>query len=130
VRVYSYSSESLTFVEAKWTLAKLATGGILMGVILLFAFMELNQSVGNAIGSRSTTALKTENSILRQQMSLIAPRVSKLEARAVQLEGRANELHKLLRRHRSVRHVASSFKNAAEGSKKQSLMAAAKDPLP
>jgi hypothetical protein len=130
MKLYSYSSELLTFVEAKWTLAKLVTGGILIGTILLFGFIELNQSVGNTLGSRSSNALMAENDILRQQLNLISPRVSKLEIQAEQMKERASGLHKLYQRRKNVRDTVISFTNATGGPKPRSLMAAAKSPRP
>jgi len=130
MKLYSYSSESLTFVEAKWTLAKFATGGILLGTIILLGFMELNQSVGNTLESRSSNAISAENDILRQQLNQISPRVSKLEIQLEQLRDRASGLHKLLQRRNNARDTVISFTNATVGPKLQSLMAAAKCPRP
>jgi hypothetical protein len=96
VKLYSYSIELLTFVEAKWVIAKFAISGILIGTIILFGVIKLNQSVGNVLGSRSANTLAAENNFLRQQVSLISPRVSKLEMQARQLNERANEFHMLL----------------------------------
>jgi hypothetical protein len=62
---YHYSDVLLTFVKAKWTLAKFATGGVVIGTILLFGFLELNPSVGNAIGTRSAGSLAADNELLR-----------------------------------------------------------------
>jgi len=59
-----------TLVEAKGIIAKSAIGGILIGVIILFGVMKLNQSSGNALGSRSANTLVAENNFLRQQVSL------------------------------------------------------------
>ena len=130
MKLYSYSSESLTFVEAKWTLAKFATGGILLGTVILLGFMELNQSVGNTLESRSSNAISAENDILRQQLNQISPRVSKLEIQLEQLRDRASGLHKLLQRRNNARDTVISFTNATVGPKLQSLMAAAKCPRP
>jgi hypothetical protein len=60
MKLYSYSNDLLTFVEAKWPVAKLATGGILIVTILLFGFITLNQSVGNGLESRSAKTLTAE----------------------------------------------------------------------
>ncbi|MGA3288245.1 MAG: hypothetical protein ABSD46_12555 [Bacteroidota bacterium] len=102
MKLYSYSSELLTFVEAKWALAKLATSGILMGTVILFGAIKLNQSVGNALESRSANTLAAENNFLWQQVSLILPRVSKLEMQARQLNKCGNKLHMFLHRREIV----------------------------
>jgi hypothetical protein len=126
VKLYSYSSERHTFVEAKWATPKFATVGILMGTVILFGVITLNQSVGNALGSRSANTLATENDILRQQVSLISSRVSKLEMQARQSRERANKLQMLLHRRKIAGDTVSSFTNANEGFKLQSAILAAK----
>jgi hypothetical protein len=126
VKLYSYSSELLTFVEAKWVIAKFAIGGILIGIIILFGVIKLNQSVGSAVGSRSANTLAAENNFLRQQVSLILPRVSKMEMQARQLNEHANKLHMLLPCRKIVGGTVSSFTNATNGLKPQSLISAAR----
>jgi hypothetical protein len=110
VRLYSYSNKLHTFVEAKWVMTKFAIGGILMGVILL-GVMRLNQSVANALGSRSAETLAAENQILRSQLVLISPRVNELELQAKQLDERVNKLHALLDGRKIVRDTAWRFTN-------------------
>jgi hypothetical protein len=124
MKLYSYSSELLTFVEAKWAKAKLATIGIVIGTIIFFGFIELNQSVGNAYGSRSAITLAAENNILRQQLRLMSPRVSKLEMQARQLHEHADKLHMLLHRREIVGDTLSRFTYATKGSDRQSLIPA------
>jgi hypothetical protein len=126
VKLYSYSSELLTFVETKWVITKFATGGILIGTVILFGVIKLNQSVGNALGSRSVSTLASENNFLRQQVSLISPRVSKLEMQARQLNEHANKLHMLLQGGKVVGDTVSSFTNSTKGFKLQSLITAVK----
>jgi hypothetical protein len=117
VKLYSYSSELLTFVEATWAKAKLATCGILIGTIIFFGFIKLDQSVGNVLGSRSAKTLAAENDFLRQQISLISPRVSKLEMRARQLREHADKLQMLI-----VGDTLSRFMFATKVSESQSLI--------
>ncbi len=80
MKLYSYSSELLTFVEAKWYRARLATLGVLVGTIMFFGFMKLNQAVGITSGSRLAHRLAEENSALRQESILISPRLSELKS--------------------------------------------------
>jgi hypothetical protein len=124
VKLYSYSSELLTFVEAKRAKAKLAACGILMGTIIFFGFIKLDQSVGNALESRSANTLAAENNFLRQQISLISPRVSKLEMQASQLVERDNRLHMLLHHRMIAGDTVSRFTYATNGLKLQSLIPA------
>jgi hypothetical protein len=114
VKLYSYSSELHAFVEATWAIAKFVTGGILVGTVILFGVITLNQSEGNALGSRPANTLAAENDFLRQQLSLISPRVSKLEMQARQLNERANTLHMLLLRRKIVGDTVLSFANATK----------------
>lgn len=96
MKLYSYSRESQTFVEAKWARAKFALLGIVFGTILLFGFSKLNQSFADTLGSRETDTLSSQNRILRQQLSLMSPRVDELEMQTKQLVEHANKLHNLL----------------------------------
>ena len=130
MKLYFYSGQVLTFVDAKWTLAKFAAGGILLGILLLFGVVKLNQSVADTLGTHSANALAAENNVLRQQLSLISPRVSKLETQAEELKERATGLRKLLQRHKIVRGTALSFTIATDGPKLRPLMAAARSPRP
>ncbi len=115
VKLYSYSSELLTFVEAKWAIVKLAASGILVGAVILFGVVELNPSVGNALGSRSTKTLTSDNNFLRQQVSLISYRVNKMEMQTKQLHEYANTLNILLYSRKIDRDTVSSFTNAIKG---------------
>jgi hypothetical protein len=116
VRLYSYSNKLHVFVEVKWVMAKLAIGGILMGIILL-GVIRLNQSVAYALGSHSTETLAAENQILRGQVSLISPRVNELEMQAQRLDERVNKLHALLDRRMIVRDTAWRFTDVTKVTK-------------
>lgn len=126
MKLYSYSSDLLRFVDAKWIIAKLTLGGILLGIIILFGAIKLNQSVDSAVGYRSASTLTAENNFLRQQVSLISPRVSKLEIQARQLDGQAKKLHILLHFRKIAGDTVSGLTNAAAGLKSQSSIPAAR----
>ncbi len=116
MELYSYSSELLTFAVAKWTKAKVAACGILIGSIIFFGFIKLDHSVGNVLGSRSANTLAAENVFLRQQIRLISPRVRKLEMQARQLHEHADKLQMLV-----AGDTVSRFTYATNGSELQSL---------
>jgi hypothetical protein len=97
-----------------------------VGVAILFGVFTLNQSVDNAVVSRSAHTLAAENDVLRRQLSSISPRVSKLEMQARQSQERANELSMLLHRCKITGDTVSSFTNATKGSKLRSANLAAK----
>jgi hypothetical protein len=65
MKLYSYSREVHTFVEAKWITAKCTTAGIIIGTIVLFGVIKLNQSVDQAFGFHSANTLAAENDLLR-----------------------------------------------------------------
>jgi hypothetical protein len=126
VKLYSYSSKLLTFVEAKWIKAKFAAAGILIGIIIPFGIIKLDQSVSFALGSRSASTLASENNFLRHQVHVITYRVSKFEMQAAQLNERADKLHFLLHDSRILGDTASRFKRADKEIKHQSLIRATK----
>ncbi len=117
MKLYSYSTELLTFVESKWTKTKFAVCGILIGTIIFFGFIKLDQSVGNVLGSHSANRLAAENEFLRQEIRLISPRVSKLETQARQLGDHAGKLQILI-----AEDTLSRFIYATKGSELQSLI--------
>jgi hypothetical protein len=116
VKLYTYSDKLHTFVEAKWVMTKFAIGGVVIGIILL-GVLRLNQSVANALGSRSTETLAAENQILRRQLTLISPRVNELDMQASQLDERFNKLHALLGGRKIVTDTAWRFANTTKTTK-------------
>ena len=130
MKLYSYSSKLLTFVEAKWVILKFTTVGALMGIVILFGITELNQSVGFALGSHSASTLTSENNFLRQQVDQISPRVSMLEMQAKQLNERADNLHLLHHSGKIVGDTISKFTNVTKEFKSKSLIFASKSYRP
>lgn len=86
MKLYYYSSELHTYVEAKWVRTKVITGGILVGIIMLFGFAALNQSSW----SRSADTLHGRNEILQLRVSVAAQQLNELEMLARQLRERAD----------------------------------------
>lgn len=121
MKLYSYSSELLTFVEAKWYRARLATLGILVGTIMFFGFMKLNQAVGITSGSRLAHRLAEENSVLRQESILISPRLSKLKIQVKQLSDQDDKLHQLLNHQEIFGDTVTGFTYANQWLKLQPL---------
>jgi prophage DNA circulation protein len=125
MKLYSSSGNVFKTVEAKWVIIKYGIGGILLGAIILFGVMKLNQSEANAHESRSASTLEAENNFLRQQVSLISDQMKKMEMQAEQLRERANRLDMLLHGSTMERDTASSFTKAAGGLKPRSSIYAA-----
>ena len=126
MKLYSYSGKLLTLIEARWIKAKFATAGILIGIVIPFGLLKLNQSVGNTLGSRTANTLAADNNFLQWQMNLISPRASKMEMQAIQLNERADNLRLLLLSGKRVGDTVSIFTNAAKEFKHQSLILAEK----
>jgi hypothetical protein len=122
LKLYTYSSELLTFVDADWAKAKFTTCGILIGAVLFFGFMKLNQSGGTSTASRSAVTLAAENDLLRSRLSLISPRVSNLEMQTARFNERINNLLVVLRRSRAVGDEVSLFMNVNKEIKPQSVI--------
>jgi hypothetical protein len=122
LKLYSYSSELLKFVEAKWARAKLATCGILIGTIIFFSFgfVKLNQSFGDTPESRSANEFASENEILRQQIRMMSPRVSKLKMQVGKLSEQDNKLHLLLDHQEALGGTVRGFTYATKWFKFQS----------
>lgn len=109
MRLYFYSNKSHSFVAVKWGMAKLFTGGVLVGSIMFFGLLKMNQSGSSTTGAHSANTLAAENDILRQQLNVLAPRMNDLEMQAGQLHERANRIQMLLDRSEAVGNVFSAL---------------------
>jgi len=130
VRLYSYSSKLHNFAEVKWFTAKYAIGGILIGAVVLFGAIKLNQSVSAALGIQSTSTLTAENNFLRHQVSFISTKVNKLEMRTAQLDKCADNLNLLLHGSKIAGDTVPGFTNTAKSFKVQPMVYAAKNSRP
>jgi hypothetical protein len=130
MKLYSYSSESLNFVEVKWIIVKFAILGIIIGIVILFCVIEPNQSVVRALGYYSTNTLAAENNFLRDQISFITARVSRLEMKATQLNERADNLDRVLHRDKIACDTVTKFTNVSKLLKSKPLLYAAKSSRP
>ena len=113
MKLYSYSSAKLTFVDAKSTMIKFVAKGVLIGAVISFGLITLGQAFGNAIGYQSENTIATENDILRGQVKLFSVHVSTLEYRAKQLTEGADQLRVILGGSTMVDDTISRFTNAA-----------------
>jgi hypothetical protein len=120
VKIYSYSSELLTFVDAKWTRARLAAFGVLIGTILFYGFIKLNQSVGFTSGARTAKMLAVENNVLRQELISIPPRLKKLEGQTKELCAQDDNFHVLLKHQEIIGDSVTGFTDPGEWLKLQS----------
>ncbi|HWP82650.1 MAG TPA: M23 family metallopeptidase [Bacteroidota bacterium] len=93
-RLYYYSTDSLDFVEAKWTRTKLAVVTLVSSVAFLVAAFEVNHLLQDplGIGFNSMRALVAENTLLKNQLNQITRRLAGLEYRLNELNEQNNEL--------------------------------------
>jgi hypothetical protein len=121
VKIYSYSSELLIFVEEKWVRPKLAVVSALIGISLFFGMIKLNQSAGFTSGARAAKMLVVENSVLRQELIALPPRLSTLEVQTKGLGTQDNDLHALFTHQEIIGDSVTGFTNPGEWLKLNSL---------
>jgi len=114
VKIYSYSSELLTFVEEKWIRPKLAVVCALIGISLFFGMIRLNRSTGITSGARAAKMLVVENSVLRQELIAIHPRLNKLGVQTRSLGTQDNDLHAFLAHQEIVGDSVTGFTDSAK----------------
>lgn len=124
MKLYSYSSELLTFAEVKWAKVKYGAGGLFIVVIIVFGFITLHEPIGSALGFRTENKLAVENDVMRQELSLMSPRVSKMERNVRQLHEDDNILHLLVYPRKIAGDTVSRFTDASKGSNVQSPVTA------
>ena len=98
LRLYYFSKSSLSFHELKWGKTKLTLLGVVMGVVLLWITIEINQLNSDAlgIGIARTKALLNENRVLKEQLRVVAGRINVLEKRLAQINEEGNQLRLLV----------------------------------
>ena len=121
LKVYSYSSDLLTFVEEKRVKVKLAVIGVLIGTSLFCGMIKLNQSVGFTSGARAAKMLMTENNVLRQELIVIPRRLNTLDVQIKGLDTQNNDLHALLTHQEITGDSVTGFTNPELWVKLQSL---------
>ncbi|MEX2189323.1 MAG: hypothetical protein WEB33_01365 [Bacteroidota bacterium] len=102
VKLYYYSREQSTIVEAKWVPLAL-TAGVLVCAILVIGAMKLNQSMGFVFESPSIGPLTVENAVLQRQVHLLSPRVYALEASMRRLSEGFESFEAVLRNDEALR---------------------------
>lgn len=94
LRFYTFSDSSLSFVEVRWALTKIASATLAIAAVVSAVLFEANQAAGDVLGLGVGRGqyLTAENKILRTQLSLISGRLEKLEGQLLALNERDNEL--------------------------------------
>lgn len=93
MKLYCYSSELHTFVDARWAIVKFVAGRVFIGTVIILGVLKLYQFYSTATESRPPSVVAAENRILRQQLNLISPRLKKLELQTQQFQERVNTLY-------------------------------------
>jgi hypothetical protein len=114
MKLYAYSVELSTFVEAKWAIVKFTIVGVILVLVIAFGIMKLNQPP--ALVYERVNTLPAENDYLRQQVNLLSLRTGSLETEAGQLNERSDRLKLLLYSRKIAMDTVSRFSNAVQKS--------------
>ncbi len=92
-RLYRYSTDGLVFREVRWGRTRLATLGMVLGMVLLAIAAEVNQRYDDPIGLGivQNAALLRENRVLREQLKFIGSRIEKVQKNLDNLGDQGNE---------------------------------------
>lgn len=102
MKLYYYSHEQSTIVEAKWVPLAF-TAGVLVCTMFIIGAMKLNQSMVFVFESASVGPLTVENFILQRQVHLLSPRVHALEANMRRFRERFDGFEAVLRNDEALR---------------------------
>ncbi len=93
-RLYYFSAESLSFKPLRWAKSKYVGIGIGLGIIVLWATIEINQFTGDVLGLgfAQTSVLLSENQVLHSQLRSLSGKLDALDKRLTSLNQRGNEL--------------------------------------
>jgi murein DD-endopeptidase MepM/ murein hydrolase activator NlpD len=92
--LYYFSRESLSFKPLRWAKLKYVGIGVGLGVIALWATIEINQFTGDklGLGFAQTNVLLSENQLLQNQLKLLSEKLTVLDKRLASLSQQGNEL--------------------------------------
>jgi murein DD-endopeptidase MepM/ murein hydrolase activator NlpD len=93
-RLYYFSAESLSFKPLRWAKSKYVGIGIGLGIVVLWATIEINQYTGDVLGLgfAQTSVLLSENQVLHNQLRFLSGKLDALDKRLTSLSQRGNEL--------------------------------------
>ena len=97
-KLYSFSLESLTFKEARWTRTRLLVSGLLIGLAIFFSLYAINQYYYNdvfGLGFIQNNALVNENRVLQNQLQYLTQRLDVMQKQLHLLGNKGNELRLL-----------------------------------
>jgi len=93
-RLYYFSTESLSFKPLRWAKSKYIGIGIGLGIIALWATIEINQVTGDVLGLgfAQTSVLLNENQLLHSQLKFLSAKLDVLDKKLTSLNEHGNEL--------------------------------------
>jgi murein DD-endopeptidase MepM/ murein hydrolase activator NlpD len=96
-KLYKFSTKSLMFHEVRWARTRLMVTGILMGGVLLWSLITLNQHYGDVLGLGfiQQTALVNENRVLQNQLQFLTHQMNSIQKQLNLLGDKGNEMRLL-----------------------------------
>jgi murein DD-endopeptidase MepM/ murein hydrolase activator NlpD len=94
VKLYRFSTESLSFTEARWARTRILATGLLLSGSALWALFAVNQQYGDVLGlgSIQRSALVNENRILQGQLQFLSHKLDDVMTQMNALGDRDNQL--------------------------------------
>jgi murein DD-endopeptidase MepM/ murein hydrolase activator NlpD len=96
-KLYRFSLESLTFHEARWTRTRHLISGLLLGVVIFYSLLAVNQYYGDVLGFGiiQNNSLVNENRVLQNQLQYLTQRLDAIQKQLRLLGNKGNELRLL-----------------------------------
>jgi len=96
-KLYRFSLESLTFHEARWTRTRHLISGLLLGVVIFYSLLAVNQYYGDVLGFGiiQNNSLVNENRVLQNQLQYLTQRLDGIQKQLRLLGSKGNELRLL-----------------------------------
>jgi murein DD-endopeptidase MepM/ murein hydrolase activator NlpD len=96
-RLYRFSVESLTFHEAHWTRTRLMIYGLLLGIVVFYSLIVINQNYSDVfgLGFVQNNSLVNENRVLQNQLQYLTQRLIDIQKQLQLLGNKGNELRLL-----------------------------------
>jgi murein DD-endopeptidase MepM/ murein hydrolase activator NlpD len=94
VKLYRFSTDSLSFTEARWARTRILATGLLLSGSALWALFAVNQQYGDVLGlgSIQRSALVNENRILQGQLQFLSHKLDDVMTQMNALGDRDNQL--------------------------------------
>jgi hypothetical protein len=96
-KLYKFSTKSLTFQEVRWDRTRLLVTGLLMGGVVLWSLIAINQHYGDVfgLGFIQQTTLVNENRVLQNQLQFLTHQLNGIQKQLTLLGDKGNEMRLL-----------------------------------